>query len=130
MAVRSGTDVPAATLRPSPLLPIDDEARFSTPGSTVPDRLISFTGAARLVIAAACLRDRQQAILVAWPAGAAYLPNDCYVPSEFDVVLGYVEGCPVYADTRRLALFAKRRLVLDADAHSPQRPYPPLRAQR
>lgn len=90
---------------------------------------VAFTATARLVIAAACARDRQQAILVAWPAGAAYLPHDCYVPTEFDVVLGFVEGCPIYADVRRLALFAKRRLVLDADLHSSTQPHPPLRAQ-
>jgi hypothetical protein len=99
--------------------------RINVPGEL--SHLIAFTGAARRVIAAACTSGSQQAILVAWPAGAAYLPHECYVPTDFDVVLGFVEGCPVYADSRRLALFSSRRLVLDADACSPSRPHPPLR---
>ena len=64
---------------------------------------VTFTAAARGVIAAVCRRSGQQVVVLAWPAGAAYLPATCYVPSEFDVVVTYVEGCPVYADSRRLA---------------------------
>jgi len=90
---------------------------------------VTFTEAARTVIAAACGRFGQHAVLLAWPAGATYLPCDSYLPSECDVVLGYVEGCPIYVDARRLALFTNRRLVLDADRCSSSRLHPPLRAR-
>ena len=90
---------------------------------------VTFTEAARNVLAAACRRFGRQVVLLAWPAGATYLPCDSYLPGECDVVLGYVEGCPVYADTRRLALFTHRRLVRDADRRSPGRLHPPLHAR-
>ncbi len=90
---------------------------------------VTFTAAARGVIAAVCRRSGQQVVVLAWPAGAAYLPATCYVPSEFDVVVTYVEGCPVYADSRRLAMFVTRRIVLDAEACSAGQPHPPLRTR-
>jgi hypothetical protein len=101
-------------------------AQQESPG-TLP-ATVAFTPGARDVISAACQRTGQQVVLLAWPAGAAYLPVECYVPSEFDVIVAYVEGCPVYADTRRLGLFMTKHLVLDADPSSPGRPHPPLRA--
>ncbi len=94
-----------------------------------PASLVAFTAAARSLIAAACQRAGQQVILLAWPAGATYLPADCYTPSEFDVVITHVSGCPVYADTRRLAMFINRRVEFDADTYTPSRPHPPLRAR-
>lgn len=94
-----------------------------------PARRVEFTPAARSVIAAVCWRDGPQVVLLSWPAGAAYLPASCYLPGEFDVVLGHVEGCPIYADARRLVLFSTRRVTLDADASSVSHPHPPLHAR-
>ena len=88
---------------------------------------VDFTGAARETIAAACRREGPQVIIVSWPAGAAYLPATCYSPTEDDVMLGRVAGCPVYADRRRLALFPTHRMLLDAEPISPHRLRPPLR---
>ncbi len=34
-------------------------------------------------------------------------------PSEFDVIIGHIAGCPVYADVRQLGFFADRPLALD-----------------
>ncbi len=95
----------------------------------VPESSVAFTAAARSLIAAACQRTGPQVIVLAWPAGATYLPADCYVPSEFDVVITHVSGCPVYADTRRLTMFINRRVEFDADAYTASRPHPPLRAR-
>jgi len=92
-------------------------------------RKVDFTPAARRALAAVSHRDGQQAVLLAWPAGAAYLPLDHYAPHDFDVILGHVEGCPVYADTRRLALFRNHHVVLDVDPDSPSVRYPTLSAR-
>lgn len=91
-------------------------------------RRVDFTPAARSVIAAVCWRSGPQVVVLSWPAGAAYLPATCYVPGEFDVVIGHVEGCPIYTDARRLGLFANVRVVLDADPSSLSLPHPPLAA--
>ena len=88
---------------------------------------VAFTASAREVIAEACRRGGPQIIVLAWPGGAAYLPADSYQPSEFDVVVACVDGCPVYADTRRLAMSTDTRVVFDADAYTLRRPNPPLR---
>ena len=88
---------------------------------------VAFTAAAREVIAAACRRGGQQIILLAWPTAATYLPANSYRPSEFDVVVACVNGCPVYADTRRLAMATDTRVVFDAEAYTLGRPNPPLR---
>ena len=63
------------------------------------------TPAARTLLAAVCQRDGRQAVILAWPAGATYLPADMYLPAENDVILGYVADCPVFVDARRTALF-------------------------
>jgi hypothetical protein len=91
------------------------------PGSA---RKVSFTFAARRALAAVCRRDGQQALVLAWPAGVSYLPHRQYVPQAFDVILGHVVGCPIYVDTRRLALFRDQHIVLDTcpGAHRVQHP--------
>jgi hypothetical protein len=90
---------------------------------------VVFSPAARSAILNACRRGKRQAVLLSWPAGATYLPQDCYQPGEFDVVVGHVAGCPIYADVRRLALFAERRVLVDAEQPSRTREHPPLRVQ-
>ncbi|HZC69810.1 MAG TPA: hypothetical protein VE442_03860 [Jatrophihabitans sp.] len=89
---------------------------------------IRFSRTARTVLVDACRRDRRQAVLLSWPGGATYLPRECYRPGDFDVVVGHVAGCPIYADMRRLSLFRDRRVLLDAEARSRTRPRPPLQA--
>jgi uncharacterized protein (DUF779 family) len=76
---------------------------------------LTFTPAARRALVAVSRRDGQQAVLLAWSAGAAYLPCAAYVPYAFDVILGHVAGCPIYVDARRLAMFRDERVVLDVD---------------
>ena len=99
----------------------------SVTAPTAPGVLVRFTAAARATITAACRREGSQTIIVSWPAGAAYLPSACFTPERSDVLIGRVEGCPIYADTQRLALLPTRRMVLDAERSSPHRLRPPLR---
>jgi len=113
---------------------IDSGAR-ATPGDT-PDvsaetvrRHISFTAAARATIKAALGRDGSQTVLLGWPAGATYLPSPCYEPSLHDIEVGQVEGCPIYVDTRRLAMFPTARVTYDAAPATPLRLRPSLRAR-
>jgi uncharacterized protein (DUF779 family) len=87
---------------------------------------VGFTAAATNMLAEVCRRDGAQVVLLAWPAGATYLPRDHYVPDEFDVVLGHIAGCPIFADTRRLALFPSHDIMLDASAGSARLRRPPL----
>jgi hypothetical protein len=90
---------------------------------------VTFSRAARTAIQAACRRGRRQAVLLSWPAGATYLPREYYQPGAFDVVVGHVAGCPIYADMRRLELFAERRVLVDAEHLSRSRQHPPLRVR-
>jgi hypothetical protein len=90
---------------------------------------ILFSPSARTAIVGACRRGRPQVVLLSWPGGATYLPDECYEPGEFDVVVGHVAGCPVYADVRQLAMFPDRRVLIDAERMSNVRPHPPLRTR-
>jgi hypothetical protein len=60
-----------------------------------------------------CRAGGPQALVVAWPDGVAYLPVAMFSPSEFDVIIGHVAGCRVFADVRQLGVFADRHAVLD-----------------
>ena len=82
--------------------------------AVAPTRLVTFSRTARTAIVTASRAGKQQAVLLSWPAGAAYLPSEYYRPGEFDVVVGHIARCPVYVDVRRLALFRNQRLVVDA----------------
>ena len=95
----------------TPLRPVDRSSRR-----------IAVTPAARSAIAELSQTCGQQALLLAWPAGAACVPTDCYRPYEYDVIVGHVEGCPIFADIRRLGLYADRRVVLDIDPQAPRWP--------
>jgi hypothetical protein len=94
-----------------------------------PARQVAFSRAARTAIVDACRRGSRQVVVLSWPAGATYLPRDCYQPGAFDVVIGHIAGCPVYADVRRLALFRDQRVLLDAERPTAVRPHPALRAR-
>lgn len=71
------------------------------------------TGPARQAMADVCRHEGQQAVFLAWPTGAAYLPVAQYAPGEYDIVIGHIARCPIYADLRPLGWFAGRRVVLD-----------------
>ena len=51
--------------------------------------------------------------MLAWTGGATYLPRAAYRPTKYDVVVGHIAGCPVYADMRRLSWSGRTRVVLD-----------------
>jgi hypothetical protein len=87
-----------------------------------------FSDTARAALSAASRRGRLQAVVVSWPAGATYLPADCYRPGPFDVIVGHVAGCPVYVDVRRLELFTDWSVLLDADCAARGGANPPLQA--
>ncbi len=71
------------------------------------------TGRARDAIRCLCRAGGPQALVVGWPADVTCLPAARFSPSEFDVILGHIAGCPVYADVRQLGTFADTPAVLD-----------------
>src|SRR6266568_9485172 len=88
------------------------------------------TNQARDAIRCLCRAGGLQALVVGWPAGVACLPVARFSPSEFDVILGHVAGCPVYADVRQLWSFADRHAVFDLAEPTrwPERPLLQLRS--
>ncbi len=88
---------------------------------------IVVTDQARDAIRCLCRAVGPQALVVAWPAGVAYLPVAMYSRSQFDVILSHVARCPVYADVRQLGAFADRRAVLDLAESMEWRERPLLR---
>src|SRR6266496_1801219 len=88
------------------------------------------TDRARDAIGCLCRAGGLQALVVAWPVGVTCLPVARFSPSEFDVILGHIAGCPVYADVRQLGSFADRHAVLDlaAPMRWPERPLLRLRS--
>src|SRR6266568_8958510 len=88
------------------------------------------TNRARDAIRCLCRAGGLQALVVAWPADVRCLPVARFSPSEFDVILGHVAGCPVYADVRQLGFFADRCAVLDLaeSMRWPERPLLQLRS--
>jgi hypothetical protein len=60
-----------------------------------------------------CHAGGPQALVVTWPAGVAYLPVAMFARGEFEVIIGHVARCPLYADVRQLGFFADRQAVLD-----------------
>jgi uncharacterized protein (DUF779 family) len=88
---------------------------------------IVVTDRARDAIRSVCREGGPQALVVAWPAGVAYMPATMFSGSEFDVILGHVARCPVYADVRQLGAFADRHAVLDLAESMQWRERPLLR---
>ena len=88
------------------------------------------TDRARDAIGCLCRAGGPQALVVGWPGDVTCLPVARFSPSEFDVILGHIAGCPVYADVRQLGSFADRHAVLDlAEPMSwPERPLLRLRS--
>jgi len=85
------------------------------------------TDRARNAIRCLCRASGPQALVVAWPTGVTYLPVGIFSPSEFDVIIGHIACCPVYADVRQLGFFADRQAVLDLAEPARWREQPLLR---
>jgi len=56
-------------------------------------------------------------VVMTWPAGATMLPADQFVPSAFDVIVGHVAQCAVFADARQLELFAAHHVLIDVETN-------------
>lgn len=85
------------------------------------DRVV-VTGRARRAIVRTCRDVGRQAVYLSWPAGATFLPATAWRPGDFDVIVGHIARCPIYADIRQLGLFAHRRAVIDVlDTRLPRR---------
>lgn len=84
----------------------------------MPARRLSVTAAARRAVVRVRREVGPQAVFMSWPAGATYVPEAAYLPGEFDVIVGHVARCPIYADVRQLAFYRDRSAVLDV--HEPQ----------
>jgi hypothetical protein len=78
-----------------------------------PRRRLVITDPARHAMACLCRVEGRQAVVLSWPGGATYLPVVYYKPGEYDVVVGHLARCPIYADLRQLGWFGSRRVVLD-----------------
>jgi hypothetical protein len=64
-----------------------------------------------------------QHVVLTWPGGANYLPAPMHYVGPFDVVVGHVARCPIYADVRQLDLFRSECMFIDVnDAREPRRP--------
>jgi uncharacterized protein (DUF779 family) len=83
------------------------------------DRRLRVTRHARKAMAEMRRAHGPHAVRISWPAGVTYLPSKHHSPSPYDVIIGHVSGCPVYADVRQLTLFRDRRAVLDARSSAP-----------
>ena len=55
-----------------------------------------------------------QALVLSWPGGATCLPANAFEPSDYDVIIGHVAGCPIHVDVRQLDYYRDRTAVLDA----------------
>jgi hypothetical protein len=70
-----------------------------------------------------CAGAGPQHVVVTWPGGANYLPAAMHHAGPYDVVIGHVARCPIYADLRQLELFRSDCMRIDVNAaHDPRRP--------
>lgn len=95
------------------------------------DARLRVTARARRALARVCAAFGPQAVLLSWPAGAAYLPATTFVPGRYDAIVGHIVRCPIYADVRQLGFYTERSAVLDVrDALGRGRPVLRLRDER
>src|SRR6266568_1642183 len=85
----------------------------SSLGSDAERGRLVVTDRARDAIGYLCRAGGLQALVVAWTAGVECLPVAMFTPGEYDVIIGHIACCPVYADVRQLGFFADRQAVLD-----------------
>jgi hypothetical protein len=91
--------------------------------SRLGDRLL-ITARARKALRRLCAEAGRQHLVLTWPGGANYLPAAMHHAGPYDVVVGHVARCPIYADLRQLDLFRTRYMLIDVNdcAHPPGRP--------
>lgn len=91
--------------------------------SRLGDRLL-ISPRARNAIRSLCADAGRQHLLLTWPGGANYLPASMHHAGPYDVVVGHVARCPIYADLRQLELFRTHRMLIDITdgTHAPERP--------
>lgn len=78
-----------------------------------PGRRLVVAESARQAIECLCREQGRQAVVLSWPDGPMYLPIASYEPGEYDVIVGHVACCPIYADVRQLGCFGDARVLLD-----------------
>jgi hypothetical protein len=91
-------------------------------GSRLGGRLL-ISARVRRAMRRLCADAGPQHVVVTWPGGANYLPATMHHAGPYDVVVGHVARCPIYADLRQLELFRSDCMRIDVnDAHDPRRP--------
>jgi hypothetical protein len=63
---------------------------------------VTVTSPARQAIAQRCQSLGPQVLLLTWPRAVTTMPASVMVANPYDVIVGHVEGCPVYVDVRTL----------------------------
>lgn len=89
----------------------------------------ALTEAARSALSREYARRGPQAVVLSWPSGVTYLPERQFRRGDHDVVLEKFAGCTVYTDSRALALFLDRRVVVDLGSGRRGSPRPVLKAR-
>jgi hypothetical protein len=85
------------------------------------------TARARSAIRRFCADAGRQHLVVTWPGGANYLPATMHHAGPYDVVVGHVARCPIYADLRQLKLFRARCMLIDLSDRARPRGRPLLK---
>jgi hypothetical protein len=83
-------------------------------GSRLDGRLL-ISVRVRKAIRRLCAGAGPQHVVLTWPGGANYLPAWMHDAGPYDVVVGHVARCPIYADLRQLELFRTHRMVIDVE---------------
>ena len=91
--------------------------------SRLGDRLL-ITARARKALRRLCADAGRQHLVLTWPGGVNYLPAAMHDAGPYDVVVGHVARCPIYADLRQLDLFRTQYMLIDVNdcAHPAGRP--------
>jgi hypothetical protein len=83
-------------------------------GSRLGGRLL-ISARVRKAIRRFCAGAGPQHVVVTWPGGANYVPAWMHNAGPYDVVVGHVARCPIYADLRQLELFRTDCMLIDVD---------------
>jgi hypothetical protein len=98
-----------------------DRASTGGRGSRLGGRL-QISARVRKAMRRFCASAGPQHVVLTWPGGANYLPATMHHAGPYDVVVGHVARCPIYADLRQLELFRGHCMFIDVDdAHNPRR---------
>lgn len=78
----------------------------------------------RIAIRKLCAEAGPQHLLLTWPGGVNYLPATIHDVGPYDVVVGHLARCPIYADIRQLDMFRTHRMLIDVNdtERTPRRP--------